>query len=93
MNKFDKILNIQNEEDESKSIAEFDSDHISGGFPSQGSPPAIARSSTENFAIKSQGTKPSKGTSSPHFRRKTHAQVIKAASSIPSRMFTLTVAI
>lgn len=77
MNEFDKILHINNQEEEDE-----EENNNSREFEVS-TAKSIARSSTENFLLKSNPTK-GKSTASPRFRRKTHSQVLKAASSIPS---------
>lgn len=81
MNQFDKILQIHDEDPEP--IRDDTLTYQSG--PSSDSPASITRSSTESYLAKSNSN--SKSVSSPRFRPKTHSQVLKAASSIPSRKF------
>lgn len=83
LKQFDKILQIPTDTDEQ---ADTDDNTTQPG-PSTSSKSLIARSSTETFFGKSNPIKTTqKPMSSPRFRPKT--QVLKAASSIPSLIFS-----
>lgn len=87
MKEFDKILQIPTEEEEEE---EEEGDNREKQNYQLSTPvvasKSIARSSTENFLLVKDQSKANsgKGSVSPRFRRKTHSQVLKAASSIPS---------